>query len=42
MEVALLVSDDAGMRCSGIKVIDECSLEEFGVDFLSPTASLLW
>ena len=25
MEVALLVSDDAGMRCAGIGVIDECS-----------------
>ena len=25
MEVALLVSDNAGMRCAGIRVIDECS-----------------
>ena len=26
MEVALLVSDDAGSRCAGLGVIDECSL----------------
>ena len=25
MKVALLVSDDVGMRCAGIRVIDECS-----------------
>ena len=25
MEVVLLVSDDAGMRCAGIGVIDECA-----------------
>ena len=25
MEVALLVSDDAGCRCAGLGIIDECS-----------------
>ena len=34
MEVALLVSDDAGMRCAGIGVIDECSPREVWCRFL--------
>ena len=36
MEVALLVSDDAGMRCSGIGVIDECSPRGVWCGFLVP------
>ena len=42
MEVALLVSDDAGMQCAGIGVIDECSPRRVWCGFLVPTASLLW
>ena len=34
MEVALLVSDDAGMRCAGIGVIDKCSSREVWCRFL--------
>ena len=36
MEVTLLVSDDAGMRCAGIGVIDECSLRGVWCGFLVP------
>ena len=36
MEVALLVSDDAGMRCAGIGVIDECSPRGVWCGFLVP------
>ena len=36
MEVALLVSDDAGMRCVGIRVIDECSPRGVWCRFLVP------
>ena len=36
MEVALLVSDDAGMRCVGIGVINECSPRGVWCGFLVP------
>ena len=36
MEVALLVSDDAGMRCAGIGVIDKCSPRGVWCGFLVP------
>ena len=36
MEVAFLVSDDAGMRCAGIGVIDECSPRGVWCRFLVP------
>ena len=36
MEVAFLVSDDAGMRCAGIGVIDECSPRGVWCGFLVP------
>ena len=36
MEVALLVSDDAGMQCAGIGVIDECSPRGVWCGFLVP------
>ena len=36
MEVALLVSDDAGMRCAGIGVIDKCSPRGVWCRFLVP------
>ena len=36
MEVALLVSDDAGMRCAGIGVIDECSPQGVWSGFFVP------
>ena len=36
MEVALLVSDNAGMRCTGIGVIDECSPRGVWCGFLVP------
>ena len=36
MEVALLVSDDAGMQCAGIGVIDECSPRGVWYKFLVP------
>ena len=36
MEVALLMSDDAGMRCAGIGVIDECSPRGVWCGFLVP------
>ena len=42
MEVALLVSDDAGMRCAGIGVIDECSPRGVWYGFLVPHNFLLW
>ena len=38
MEVALLVSDDAGMGCVGIGVIDECSLRGVWCGFLVPNS----
>ena len=36
MEVALLVSDDVGMRCAGIGVIDNCSPRGVWCGFLVP------
>ena len=36
IEVALLVFDDAGMRCAGIGVIDECSPRRVWCRFLVP------
>ena len=39
MEVALLVSDDAGSQCAGLGIIDECSRWGSGVGSMSPTAS---
>ena len=36
MEVALLMSNDAGMRCAGIGVIDECSPRGVWCRFLVP------
>ena len=36
MEVALLMSDDAGMQCAGIGVIDECSPRGAWCRFLVP------
>ena len=36
MEVALLVSDNVGMRCAGIGVIDECSPRGVWCGFLVP------
>ena len=36
MEVVLLVSDNAGMRCAGIGVIDECSTRGVWCGFLVP------
>ena len=36
MEVALLISDDAGMRCAGIGVINECSPRGVWCGFIVP------
>ena len=36
MEVALLISDYAGMRCAGIGVIDKCSPQGVWCRFLVP------
>ena len=36
MEVALLMSDDAGMRCAGIGIMDKCSPRGVWCRFLVP------
>ena len=41
LEVALLMSDDAGMRCAGIGVIDECSPRGIWCRFLVPHSFFL-